>query len=101
MASGRRRHRFLSLRPRLPANQSGLGQCACLNPDLRPNLHQPGRGGDTIVLYGTGEGQTTPAGCVDGQLALKAPYAKPIAPVTVTIGGKLAYGSLRRSGTHR
>jgi uncharacterized protein (TIGR03437 family) len=39
-------------------------------------------------LYGTGEGQTNPAG-VDGLLAL-VQYPKPLTPVTVTIGGQPA-----------
>jgi uncharacterized protein (TIGR03437 family) len=41
-----------------------------------------------VILYGTGEGVTDPAG-KDGQLALSG-YPKPRQPVTVRIGGKEA-----------
>ncbi len=41
--------------------------------------------GDIVVLYGTGEGQTTPGG-VTGALAAQ-PYPRPVSPVTVLIGG--------------
>jgi len=44
-----------------------------------------------LVLYGTGEGQTNPAG-VDGKAANGAPPSlpKPQLPVSLTVGGKTA-----------
>jgi uncharacterized protein (TIGR03437 family) len=41
-----------------------------------------------VVLFATGEGQTTPAG-IDGQLAIST-FPKPVLPVSVTIGGQPA-----------
>jgi uncharacterized protein (TIGR03437 family) len=38
-----------------------------------------------VVLFGTGEGQTTPGG-VDGAIA-NSVYPKPVLPVSVSIGG--------------
>ena len=43
-----------------------------------------GRGG-VVVLYATGEGQTSPAG-VDGEIVDGVP-GQPVLPVTVSIGG--------------
>jgi uncharacterized protein (TIGR03437 family) len=42
-----------------------------------------------ITLYETGEGQTSPAG-VDGLIATGPTFAKPLAPVTVTINNESA-----------
>ena len=43
---------------------------------------------DIVVVYGTGEGQTTPGG-VTGGLATE-PYPQPVSPVNVLIGGRPA-----------
>jgi uncharacterized protein (TIGR03437 family) len=59
-------------------NASGSGQAAVIAAEY------PARSGDTIALYLTGEGQTSPAG-VDGKLAIAGPA--PVAKVSVTIGG--------------
>ena len=68
------------------AQSSGSGQAAALNQDYSLNsITHPAAAGSVIQLFGTGEGQTTPAG-VDGKLAT-APYPKPIQSVSVTIGG--------------
>jgi len=42
----------------------------------------------TLVVYGTGEGQTTPGG-VDGSVAATV-FPKPVLPVTVQAGGQAA-----------
>jgi uncharacterized protein (TIGR03437 family) len=60
---------------------SGPGQAAALNQDSADV-------GSIVVLFGTGEGQTDPAG-QDGVLAAQT-YPKPLLPVSVTIGGKNA-----------
>ncbi len=67
------------------ANSSGSGQVAALNQDNTLNsVAQPAAQESTIVLFATGEGQTSPAG-VDGKLAA-APLPQPLQNVTVTIG---------------
>jgi uncharacterized protein (TIGR03437 family) len=69
------------------ANQSGTGQCACLNQDNAANgPDRPANRGQVAIFYLTGEGQTDPAG-QDGQLATGSVLPKPVLPVTVTIGG--------------
>lgn len=68
------------------ANASGQGQGAILNEDNTFNsADNPALRGHVVVMYGTGEGQTDPAG-VDGRLALLT-LPKPLLPVSVTIGG--------------
>jgi uncharacterized protein (TIGR03437 family) len=68
------------------ANASGTGQGAILNQDGSLNgVESPSTRGSIVVLFGTGEGLTTPAG-VDGKLAVP-PYPAPILPLTVQIGG--------------
>jgi immune inhibitor A len=70
-------------------NSSGSGQGAILNQDYTVNGSSNAAASDSIViLYGTGEGQTSPAG-VDGKPA-SGTYPKPLAAVSVTIGGKAA-----------
>jgi trimeric autotransporter adhesin len=65
---------------------SGAGQASALNRDGAANgPDRPARAGQTISLFVTGAGQTSPAG-VDGKLG-EAPLPKPVAPVAVTIGG--------------
>lgn len=67
------------------ANSSGSGQVAALNQDNTLNsVAQPAAQESTIVLFATGEGQTSPPG-VDGKLAA-APLPQPLQNVTVTIG---------------
>jgi uncharacterized protein (TIGR03437 family) len=78
------------------ANASGQGPGAILNQDNSVNsASNPAKRGSIVVLFGTGEGQTTPAG-VDGQTAVSV-YPKPITPITVKIGGStgqvLYYGA--------
>lgn len=72
------------------ADSSGSGNCACLNENGSANSAQnPAVKGSVVVLYATGEGQTSPAG-VDGQIAKGATLPKPVLPVTVKIAGRLA-----------
>jgi uncharacterized protein (TIGR03437 family) len=59
-------------------NQSGSANSAA-NPVAAAGI---------LVLYGTGEGQTSPAG-VDGGVN-KSVFPKPVAPVSATIGGQPA-----------
>ena len=71
------------------ANASGTGNGAILNQDNSINSpSSPAPQGSVIVLFGTGEGQTKPAG-VDGQIASSV-FPAPLLPVTVTIGGQNA-----------
>jgi len=71
------------------ADGSGHGQAASVNQDGTQNSTAfPAAAGQVLSLYGTGEGQTTPAG-VDGKVGV-APLPQPIAPVMVTIGGVAA-----------
>jgi uncharacterized protein (TIGR03437 family) len=71
------------------ANGSGQGEGAILNSDSSYNTpSNPAAPGSVIVLFGTGEGQTTPAG-VDGLIASGA-APSPALPVSVTIGGQNA-----------
>ena len=68
------------------ANSSGSGQGALLNEDNSVNsATNPIARRKIVVLFGTGEGETTPAG-VDGQLA-NTVFPKPKLPVHVRIGG--------------
>jgi trimeric autotransporter adhesin len=71
------------------SDSSGKGQAAALNQDNSLNTPgTPAKVGDVIVLFATGEGQTT-AGGVDGKPAT-VPLPKPNLPVSVTIGGQPA-----------
>ncbi|MEZ5355724.1 MAG: SBBP repeat-containing protein [Bryobacteraceae bacterium] len=71
------------------ANASGRGQAAALNQDGTFNgAGSPVAGGQAIVLFGTGEGQTDPDG-VDGRIA-RTPLPKPLLPVGVVIDGSPA-----------
>jgi uncharacterized protein (TIGR03437 family) len=70
-------------------NGSGTGPGAILNSNLSVNTAaNPAPRGTTIVIYMTGEGQTSPQG-VDGKVTT-APYPAPLLPVAVTIGGAAA-----------
>lgn len=65
---------------------SGVGQGAILNQDFSVNgPGNPARRGDIVILYATGEGQTTPDG-VDGAVAAD-PLPRPVAEVRVSIDG--------------
>ena len=67
------------------ANSSGAGQGAILNQDGTYNSAQnPAARGSIVVLFLTGEGQTTPAG-VDGRVT--ASQISPAGQVTVNFGG--------------
>ena len=83
----------VSLAPSAPAlftmDSTGKGQAAALNEDGSLNAaSRPAKVGSIVVLYATGEGQTSPAG-VDGKPAT-TPLPKPLLPVQVTIDGKPA-----------
>jgi uncharacterized protein (TIGR03437 family) len=67
---------------------TGSGQGVILNEDVVTvnSTVKPADKGSIVVIYATGEGQTTPAG-LDGQLANGPFYPKPIQKVTVNIGG--------------
>jgi uncharacterized protein (TIGR03437 family) len=71
-------------------NGSGTGAGAILNGDGSLNsASNPAPTGSTIILFGTGEGQTSPPG-TDGLLA-NSVLPAPIAPFSVTIGGIVAH----------
>ena len=68
-------------------DSSGSGLAAALNEDGSVNAQaKPAKKGGIIILFATGEGQTTPDGG-DGQLAGSI-LPKPRLPVAVSIGGK-------------
>jgi len=70
-------------------NASGTGPAAAFNQDGTINgPTQPADRGSVVVLFGTGEGQTNPAG-QDGTLAVQT-LPQPNLPVSVNIGGKNA-----------
>jgi uncharacterized protein (TIGR03437 family) len=71
------------------ANASGQGQGVIQNQDLSLNSSlNPAARGQVIVIYATGEGQTTPPG-VDGRIQFDVP-SKPVGACSVTIGGQSA-----------
>ena len=64
------------------ANQSGTGQAAVVNQDGSINgPGSPAPVGSTILIYGTGQGQVSPA-VADGTAAPGAPFANTIAVPT-------------------
>jgi uncharacterized protein (TIGR03437 family) len=72
--------------PALFVRSGGNGQGAILNANS--SLNSPGNPaarGSVVMLFATGEGQTSPPG-EDGKLATE-PLPVPILPVSVTIGG--------------
>jgi uncharacterized protein (TIGR03437 family) len=72
-------------------DSSGSGQGAVLNQDLSLNSpSNPAARGSVAVLYGTGEGQTDPAGSEGTISPLVPPWLVPVLPVSVTIGGQPA-----------
>jgi uncharacterized protein (TIGR03437 family) len=73
-------------------NGSGLGQAAAFNQDGSLNTSAtPAAKGSVVVLYATGEGQTSPAG-VDGKIAGDLPLPVPTGTVTVLVGGPPGVG---------
>ena len=69
-------------------DSSGKGQAAVLNENGTLNgAANPAAAGSIVVIYLTGEGQTSPAGD-DGALAVGATLPKPQLPVAVTVGGQ-------------
>ena len=72
------------------ANSSGSGQGAILNQNGTYNgPGAPEQRGNVIAIYATGHGQTTPPGQTGRVLSGTEPR-RPIAPVTVRIGGRTA-----------
>jgi uncharacterized protein (TIGR03437 family) len=68
------------------ASTTGTGNGAILNGDSSYNsATNPAEKGSVVQLFGTGEGQTNPAG-VDGKVAVSV-FPKPNLPVRVSIGG--------------
>ena len=68
------------------ANASGRGGGAILNQDNSLNTStNPATKGQAIVLYATGEGQTTPVG-IDGKI-IGVDLRKSLLPVSVKVGG--------------
>ena len=73
------------------ANASGSGPGAILNQDTTPNsAANPAVAGSVIVMFGTGEGLTTPPS-TDGQINTPALLPQPSLPISVTIGGITAH----------
>jgi uncharacterized protein (TIGR03437 family) len=75
-------------------NSTGTGPAAALNQNNTVNSpNNPANRGDVVVLYLTGEGQTSPAG-VTGKVTVAnstPPYTPgPLLPIGITIGGQPA-----------
>ena len=71
-------------------DQSGAGQGAVVNQDGTLNgTANPARRGSIVSIFGTGEGQTTPAGA-DGMIVSVFDLRRPVLPVSVLIGGVAA-----------
>ena len=71
-------------------DSSGAGPGAILNQDFSVNsASNPAARGSAVMIYATGEGQTTPAGG-DGKLSDPSALATPLLPVSVQIGGVAA-----------
>lgn len=79
----------MTLAPANPAfftMSTGIGQAAAVNEDGTLNSPaNPAPRGSVLVLYATGEGQTSPAG-LTGR-APQSPWPTPLLPVAVTIAG--------------
>ncbi len=76
------------------ANSSGTGPAAALNQNGSPNSpSNPATRGNTIVLYLTGEGQTSPAGVTGNVTTVSATpplTPAPLLPISILIGGQPA-----------
>ena len=76
------------------ANSSGTGPAAALNQNLTPNApNNPASRGDTVVLYLTGEGQTSPLGVTGKVTTVSAtpPLTPgPLLPISILINGQPA-----------
>jgi uncharacterized protein (TIGR03437 family) len=71
--------------------QSGNGQGAILNRDLTVNgPNHPAAKGSFVSIYATGEGQLVPGAATGSITPGVLPLPKPIANVSVTIGGQTA-----------
>jgi len=69
---------------------TGGGPGAILNQDGSLNSSgNPADRGSIVVLYGTGAGQTNPAGN-DGQISARLPLPTPVLPVSIFIDGQPA-----------
>lgn len=72
--------------PALFTASSGTGEVIAVNEDGTINSeNNPAPRGSIVVLYATGEGQTSPAG-MTGRV-IQAPLPEPSLPVSLTIGG--------------
>jgi len=72
--------------PALFTLNNGTGNAVVVNQDGTINSDRnPAAQGSIVVLYATGEGQTSPAG-VTGQAA-QSPYPLPVLPVSLTMAG--------------
>ena len=89
---------LLTSAPTVPAlftaDGSGSGPAAAFNQDGSPNSPtNPAERGSKVVLYVTGEGQTSPTG-VTGKVTARSPSLpltpQPVLPVRVIIGGQSA-----------
>jgi uncharacterized protein (TIGR03437 family) len=69
----------------LNASGSGEGLAVAVKNSQVNSASNPAAVGDFLLLYETGEGQTTPAG-VDGKLAV-SPYPSPLSTVSATVNG--------------
>jgi uncharacterized protein (TIGR03437 family) len=73
------------------AFQTGNGQGAILNSNLSPNNQSnPAPKGSVVSIYATGEGVLTPQPATGSMSGPSLPLPKPIANVSVTIGGQPA-----------
>jgi uncharacterized protein (TIGR03437 family) len=71
-------------------DQSGTGEGAIVNVDGSINgPDHPAAPGSVVLIYGTGEGQTSPPG-VDGSMVTSTELRRPLLPVAVSIGGRSA-----------
>lgn len=72
--------------PALFTVNNGAGNAVVVNPDGSINSDEnPAPRGSIVVLYATGEGQTSPPGFT-GQSA-QSPFPEPVLPISLTIGG--------------
>jgi uncharacterized protein (TIGR03437 family) len=70
-------------------SQNGSGQGAILNQDATVNgTNNPAAPGSIISIYATGEGQLVPPGTTGCITGATPPFPKPVAAVSVTIGGQ-------------